>query len=775
MAEKLSFFLQLKKNGLLKKIESDATKNAQNKLSSDDIEIKRVESLKKIDKLPDSLKKDLDIISAYIRTYPGGIDTLDKEVVDMYVSASLDNFKKLPNAHKVEYLKKEPEKYIQTLTNEEVNELILVQENHSLFKHLPENLQKQIILSSPEIKNEITHSADNLAVRAGLIRFASSSVIAECMRIFNADPEKNNKYPNIDKIFGTTVEFKIISNNDLFALLDTDYQQYRKSVPQERLRREYLFSDVKRYEAVFDSFKHDCPSQETTPIEIQKKLAEHNVVKFDEKISTEVLLEFVGDNPMKFVMLSKKEVERLKEETTILDDKFAKKSNYNHNNPKVGIISLDIENYRESEILYATILEGMKMHDSYHQPVVEKIKELILSNVKNEKYQQILMDIINSPDEGITKEKEKRKDFRKKLQVLINEDIVSKVSEEELLRYLENPTKKGLVNILTQTYGEHVREIMESRPNFDLLQLGDLKIFHPKILELVGKEGINNALSYVDDGKEITIYSEIASNPELASDFEQFRNATKGMFNEESTVYDKNRQLLAFRDVAPVVHLLKGEEYTIERVVKLQRAIAYRNRLKIDIHDFSLDMNEAEYIPLKTLEDLDKFDERLNAIYDEAFASAANEDQIKEIISRRFFGMRYKSGDIEYSTQGSLEYLTKKLNLESFIQKYESMDQSRFNADELRLLKFVTLITKIKDVNQLKQIHNGFKEAGDLFLNPHDFEALQKRIIYEYSKELTDSLLTKDNIEEKLQQEQNVAEEKKLLQKGKKVALKFTQ
>lgn len=100
---------------------------------------------------------------------------------------------------------------------------------------------------------------------------------------------------------------------------------------------------------------------------------------------------------------------------------------------------------------------------------------------------------INRNDNGI-----KRTSFIdiKHIIAFLNDDVLLKNSEKELIKYFENPTSFTFKKIIINTYGQQSMRVLNDRPNINLDMVEEPTVFDNKIIDSLGINFINQLLNY---------------------------------------------------------------------------------------------------------------------------------------------------------------------------------------------------------------------------------------------------------------------------------------
>lgn len=202
--------------------------------------------------------------------------------------------------------------------------------------------------------------------------------------------------------------------------------------------------------------------------------------------------------------------------------------------------------------------------------------------------------------------------------------------------------------------------------------------------------------------------------------------------------------MISYFNFQDLMKEVKPEDITPERQEKLQMAV----------NDFMMTKgtNETTLIKLGNLEELDNYTQARNEVYDKFVEKVSSPEDVKEAISRKFFGMPYVGeDDDEYNRNAlSLKGMSHYYNLETFTSDERTQNSGMFTNDELDQLELATIIDKIDDPDVLKEIYSTLSSREDV-IRPQEFSKIREKVPRQYSKELVDTLLTVDKAKEMIE------------------------
>ncbi len=310
--------------------------------------------------------------------------------------------------------------------------------------------------------------------------------------------------------------------------------------------------------------------------------------------------------------------------------------------------------------------------------------------------------------------------------IILNEDILNSISGEDILDYAENPSNEKLIKIIRTTYGDTSAKILEDRPQLDLSLIPNLHIFKPEIVQEFGIGAIHANLSYKMESSGIL--SELARKPELMQRYKDFNENTKGMFDD--TAVGLEDKLFSFVKCKELIKNVDFNQLTDKQKESLQLAI-------MD----SKDSKEIISFP-KSLQELDDYTDKRNKLYEEAIKKQPNVKELKQLISKKFFGLNY--GPVGHSAilnNPSVTEMCNFYNLEKFVNNPITLQSENFSEEELDSLEILDIFRKIKDPKVLVELSNKLSEKEEI-INPLSYRKIKNKVPMQYSKEMVNSLLT---------------------------------
>ena len=360
--------------------------------------------------------------------------------------------------------------------------------------------------------------------------------------------KKYDEYPDyikyneeiLKKILGK-IELQKIDSNILSTFIKKYPEYINKILYFENI--EYLFDEnpelikyVEQYNSVFlfdIAYKTDIflsKEQFNGLSDIQKKNLINKDYKYfyysnDESIiktlNIETQLQLYAENNALFYFLSFECKEKIVEENKLLINKMndeeileliKKDESYIKYFDNYKIIS-DYLGFMQNtnECLSSSELEKRKdiFNYLYNKGYINKMdnnSHLIVAGLQSRlrnypKLYQIIKNIfqkstcfkINRNDNGV------KRTFDIELKYIVaflNDEVLLKNSEEELINYFENPTSSAFKEIIINTYGQQSMRVLKDRPNINLDMVEEPKMFDSKIVDFLGTDFINQLLNY---------------------------------------------------------------------------------------------------------------------------------------------------------------------------------------------------------------------------------------------------------------------------------------
>ena len=696
--------------------------------------------------LPDYLKNDTEVIDKMIEKDISAIEVLPDNLATEYIkknpSIIATNFSRV-NGLMQHYVEIEPELFKSLPKNVKL-EMIFIDEKYEFLKELDENTQYRVLNSSPIIQIPV------LKQKAKSIKFS-------CGKIINEEEHPDNH---------VLVYLKI--NSYYFA---NKLNYFSTDVIYNVVRSNYEIAKRFYYEKL--------------PIDVQLNIAcmDNRLL---EEMEDETIYRFVNQNPVILSNVSKKIRDKIIEQNPMLKKTVTKyyeaelgKKNYlekaslekilmdctQSNKGIKGFYSGDFpydlyldKQYDTLWKLVKVMPDVLKMTLYQHAVIKNKIgvaglhvifqslrenvkKPNIINALKKSKffgYKESNRDFYYNYNEV---ESSKFDDIINILKVLSDNKALERCDEETIIQFIKNPSMSVLKDIIKQTYGEKALNILNSRPALELKDIPNLKIFDENIINNFGESETHNMLSYDCFSKIALAY--FANNPQEIIQFQRFKRLVNGIF--ENNVSGKDQEYKAFFRFHNILSKINIEEMTPNEVEALKLAIC------------DMDNLDTKMIPLDNINDLQHYKKARDNLYIEALEKTTDINLVKEIISKKLFGMKY----YEYKEKFSPDKLTlfslfQEYNIENILEDKRTYERGVFTEEEIEFLKIVKSIIKGKNIEELKNTFYILNNKKD-FLNPESFRKMKNKIPLQYTEELVSQLFKYENIDkEKCTEEKGI-------------------
>lgn len=698
--------------------------------------------------LPDYLKQDEDVIDAVVSANENLINHVPignaKKILKQNPTL-LHKFYNIKVLNQV--FNEKPELIASFESEEELNNIFnliyndKLDGNREFIKYLSKDLQMRLLTEDIEYRDVISGNS-----------YSSFEISSR------DDTSRRGYFHNVSKYLGQFSEEVVLS----LAL-------------QEDLRIQELKKKGSYYISENKVLKFDIPS---LSVETQLKLLLISS-DFDSKVSDETMLKFVNGNPLLFDRISDKLKQQMLTESPELLSKMPQR------------FQIEYLKYHSDAFKYSNVSWGFKVRN-FENPD-EAISRIVSMGGLNAQDKESITDIRNneyiwkmgqfdpeivelrfpsfSNDYGkhrrnehlvrnfhehvikVTGESELTKYLEKLVsrdgyygsnelytpqgvekvnrivKMILNEDILRSVPGNIILDFAQNPSHEKLVEIVRTTYGDNSARILEDRPGMNIDLIPNLHLFKPEIVNEFGIGAIHANLSYNMDASS-SVMSELARKPELMMQYRAFNEGTKEMFPD--TAVGLQDKLTAFVKCKELIQNVDFKNLTEKQKENLQIAL-------IDLDKKS----EAELVEFpKTLEALENYTEKRNALYDEAIKKEKDLGKLKQLISRRYFGLDYNP-DVHHielnnpSVWGMCHFY----NLGKFVNDPITLQGRKFSEEELDSLELLDIFTQIKKPEVLIELAEKLSKKEKV-INPIAYKALQEKVPMQYNREMVDSLLT---------------------------------
>lgn len=732
---KLGFFQRMKKNSLIKHISAEKYQQADPIFQTDPevVEALMSRSPYNLRHLPKGVGLD------YLSKHPEVIEHCEKKLRDMYLEEMPELFKHMSESQQIE--------------------AIVVGKKYEYLKQLSPEKQKEL-LTSPTTHYVSVSKKDLWMIGGGGITFTAGSY-----GISSPDEQSGTLQVDPSFFYGKLDLFDEDVLIEIVSKYSKDYDKKYSNTNSDEKQKAY--NTARRF---FDGIVI-----KDLPPETQVKLASIDN-RLLSKLSPEGLEAFVGNNPLLFDYLPRDKkhafitsnpeligaLSSADEITPYLNnpnyEKYVptkyrsfwlkKLQGLDHNDViKIAaggqdtyfLLSFITDSIRDPNMLWeisqaipqALAITGITNSSTCFRKM-DHVKRMLNQKIQDPKIAEVLersnlfgYNLQYSPE-----------NLQKQLavyKVLTDEKVLSRCNHDKIVEFIQNPNMQLLTDIVGETYGEQARKILESRPGLEFENIPNLRIFDEAIFENFGEGVIHNQLTY--DTKFSILLADMANHPEKLQNYKKYERLTSGFFIENSA--GNEAKYKAYLELADFISGLDEQEMTPERI----------KALKLVLSD--IDLPETKLIPLKTIEDLDNYTQKRNKMYDEAAKKTTDPKKLKDIMSRRIFGMAYESSmdSVYRASSVSLSGMLHYYSIDNFLGDKRTYESDLFTPEELDMLELARIIDKIEDPRVLMQVYESLSSREDV-LGPVEFEAIKQKIPEQYSKELVSQLLTPEKAHE---------------------------
>lgn len=277
------------------------------------------------------------------------------------------------------------------------------------------------------------------------------------------------------------------------------------------------------------------------------------------------------------------------------------------------------------------------------------------------------------------------------IKFISNNDIISKLSYNEIKDYILNPTHQKLESIVLKVYGEKALSIVEDRPNLLVTDIPNFYIFDSDILNNFNIGVIHSCFTY--DSKIPVVLADMAKNKNLIYKFLRFNELFSDYFS--NSVQEINDKLILFENTLELLSSLSLDNMSKEIKHKI-----------VNFYKFQKANSNINISYPKNITELDEIINKVNVLYDENLdkMNAVCDEKIdkidkmkefekkKNLISKRLFGSSCpfkKIYNFDYLKNNAVAY---------------------FNDEEMAVIDILSLYYEINDMNSLEQFYQKYKK-----------------------------------------------------------------
>lgn len=366
------------------------------------------------------------------------------------------------------------------------------------------------------------------------------------------------------------------------------------------------------------------------------------------------------------------------------------------------------------------------MYGFFHQPeIVRNLREIIKLNlleVGGEKKKEELLAVFDST---IKIEKDLAWDQVgiKLASMFLDEKIIQNNSPELLKKYSETNDRGVFIEILSNAYGEHVKEIFESRPMLDYHEIPNFKIFEKSIADELGVTFINYVLTY-DYSRFSYELSLIATD---STKMETFKKIWKHTISRTEKV-----------DAGTVYEIMDNFCKHEDLIAKLDFAnMTEEQKKNFDL--FLKDVNNVD-VAVTSVNDLDNYLRIRNDAFSKNIEKLSDSTEMKNLIFGFLTGREVNPDIATIDTMG-VDNVVEVFNVNNIIRNPKLIEAIGLNNDEVALLLLINQIKSINNEQVLRDVFLAVSNSKEL--NPLQFKSTFDKIseyyVDKFKGELTDS------------------------------------
>lgn len=283
------------------------------------------------------------------------------------------------------------------------------------------------------------------------------------------------------------------------------------------------------------------------------------------------------------------------------------------------------------------------------------------------------------------------------IKVALNKNILENVEPEEIIDYLNTPSREKLLKIVEIVFSNEAKTILEERPRLDIKNIPNLYIFNKEIMNEFSFGDIHNFLSY--NNKGVKIITDLVRYPVKMQSYKVFSKITSQYF--ANTPQDLEKKLLAFSFFNELAFELCNHKGNLsEKCIK---------NLHLMLDDFSTDRFKILPVKVKSIEELESYDKTREKMVDDAIKKLTDIELVKEIILQCYFNpadMCKKEELTRFRTflsKEEIDYLEKRFeiknmnDLDSLKKEYENLKEKKEDFIKKRMSKIGNKIKKHYD------------------------------------------------------------------------------
>ena len=663
---------------------------------------------------------------------PNILKHLHKDIIDVLISKKGDLISYLDQDQQVKYVEKDI-KYLK-FTDEKVQSKF-IEQNEEYIKFVSQDMQNRLVQDDINNfkKTSIEFQLKMLAYKPKLYDYSSTEVQEKIWNTFDYELVNNARCSLLKKDIGKSKFFsgKGINKEGYISIFDKVENEDIETIKILFLHSKLMSAKGKLIpnyvvlHGISEAGVLGMDDYSNSQINIIKRLDDNQIEELI-TIDSNYILPYLAGN--------RKGLGTIQEGFYVLDEEETKYSKMKcqklfediYGNEKFYGIEecinaiYDLQNIENQRLKNATMLIGTGI--SMESPIAQKKLEMLrsLENVPLNQFKILFNQAIinNNPEEII-------KQYFSKMS--LGED-----NSEEFRSMIEN------------AYGPRARAILESRPELNVHNINSLEVFDSRIVDNFGEAFVHDAISY--NLRDFSGFLDIIKDENKLESFKTYYNVLTSVMGHNVETMQK-----------AISEYIYNEEI-LENVKEIELTEKQYDNL------ISVLCSKDNRYDIKTLQDLQNFDEIANKKIREQLTSVQTAEEIKKIISERILGLDYEVQASYELGNDKRESLNEQLGVRNYGETINHIltlynisteigRESIYTEEQLEILQVMNFIHEEKDPVKLKQLAEELMSQRGIKNPVITYDTINK--IKEHQIELfNESLLSADSMEELVKREE---------------------
>jgi len=369
-------------------------------------------------------------------------------------------------------------------------------------------------------------------------------------------------------------------------------------------------------------------------------------------------------------------------------------------------------------------------YDSRDERVLQtrKLVDLQLSSVEDTEKRQAFLDIFNSCMKEHSSVSYYTEETCRCCSLLFDERVIKTVEPELLLKYVKTGEQSVLIEILSNAYGEHVRDIFNERPMLTLNEIPTFRVFDKNIIDRLGVEFVHYAVSYNYEyfGYQINDITENIDEMDNFKNFWEYSMSRNAKF-DSSTLYSIFKNFSAHKELLSQLDLSNMSEHQMKM---------------LDLY-----LKECETVGpvVHSIDDLDNYltirTERFTAVME-----AAEYTSDKQNVVFSYLTGRIVNPGIETIDSMGLQNVINVFNVRNIIKNPDLIEEMGLNSDEVALLLLLNQVNDIRDPQVLNDVFLAVSNSKEL--DPTKFNSTFDKIQDYYVERFREGLTNSEQLDQ---------------------------